>query len=96
MKRDEIAWIGTHRHDPNGNEPYVSSYVFSYAIDLPPGTKELRLPMNDKIRILAVTVANEPSHVTPAGALYMADFADSYVVPPTAPAREKANAGGRR
>ena len=23
VKRDEIAWIGTHRHDPNGDEPYV-------------------------------------------------------------------------
>ena len=31
VKRDEIAWIGTHRHDPAGNEPYVASYVFAYA-----------------------------------------------------------------
>jgi alpha-mannosidase len=98
VKRDEIAWIGTHRHDPNGNEPYVSSYVFLYALDMAPGTTELRLPPNDRIRILAATVSSEANHATPAGAIYMADFADSYVVPPpaTASQREKANAGGKR
>ena len=81
VKRDEIAWIGTHRHDPKGNEPYVSSYVFSYAIDLPAGTRELHLPANDKIRIFAITATHEGAHVVPAGALYMGDFADSYTIP---------------
>ena len=81
VKRDEIAWVGSHRHDPTGNEPYVSSYLFLYVVDVPAGTKEIRLPANDRIRILAATVSSEANHVTPAGAIYMADFADSYVVP---------------
>jgi len=28
VKRDEIAWVGSHRHDPNGNQPYIASYFF--------------------------------------------------------------------
>ncbi len=82
VKRDEIAWIGTHRHDPAGNEVSVPSYLFAYGIDLPAGTKEIRLPSNDKIRILAVTVVNEGPRATPAGALYMAEYPDRLVVPP--------------
>jgi alpha-mannosidase len=89
VKRDEIAWIGTHRHDPAGNEPYVSSYVFAYGIDLPPGTREIRLPANDKIRILAVTATTEGPRATPAGALYMSDFADRLIVPPPPAAKPK-------
>jgi alpha-mannosidase len=82
VKRDEIAWIGTHRHDPSGNQVYTPSYLFAYGMDLPPGTRNITLPANDKIRILAVTVANEGPRATPAGALYMAEFADHLIVPP--------------
>jgi alpha-mannosidase len=76
VKRDEIAWIGTHRHDPNGNEPYVASYLFVYGVDLPPGTHALRLPSNPQVRIMAVSVARQSSRVTPAGRLYVGDFPD--------------------
>ena len=87
VKRDEIAWVGTHRHDPASNEIYVPSYLFLYGFDLPAGTKTITLPANDKVRILAVSVANEGPRATPAGALYMAEYADKLVVPP-APARK--------
>ena len=40
VKRDEIAWIGTHRHAANGNQIYVASYLFMYPLDLPPGAKD--------------------------------------------------------
>src|SRR5262249_4745442 len=26
VKREEIAWVGTHRHDRSGNQPYIASY----------------------------------------------------------------------
>jgi alpha-mannosidase len=94
VKRDEIAWIGTHRHDPAGNEVYVASYLFAYGIDLPAGTKEIRLPANDKIRILAVSVANEGPRATPAGALYMAEYPDKLVVPPPPAVAPKRIGGG--
>ena len=87
VKRDEIAWVGTHRHDPASNEIYVPSYLFLYGMDLPAGAKTITLPSNDKVRILAVSVANEAPRATPAGALYMAEYADKLVVPP-APARK--------
>jgi alpha-mannosidase len=39
-------------------------------IDLPPGAQTLTLPDNERIRIMAITVANEPWVVTPARPLY--------------------------
>jgi alpha-mannosidase len=76
VKRDEIAWIGTHRHDPKDNEPYVSSYVFKYAIDLPAGVKSVTLPNAPALRILAVSVAKDGHALAPAGALYVPEFPD--------------------
>jgi alpha-mannosidase len=74
VKRDEIAWVGTHRHAPDGNQVYIQSYVFAYAIDLPPGATEVRLPNDERIRILAMTVAREPQRLWPAIALYAPDL----------------------
>ena len=76
VKRDEIAWVGTHRHGPNGNQPYIASYIFSYAIDLSSGAREVRLPNDPRIRIVAMTVVREPSRLWPATALYAADLAE--------------------
>ena len=74
VKRDEIAWVGTHRHDPNGNQPYIGSYLFLYAIDLPDGTRELQLPNENRIRIMAITLAREQYRLWPATILYSADL----------------------
>jgi alpha-mannosidase len=74
VKRDEIAWVGSHRHDRSGNQPYIGSYLFLYAIDLPAGTRELRLPNDNRIRIMAITLAREPFHLWPAMSLYSADL----------------------
>jgi alpha-mannosidase len=71
IKRAPVAWFASHRHNTDGtNEPYAYSYLFAYAIDLPAGARTLTLPDNDRIRILAVTVANEPNRVAPAHPLY--------------------------
>jgi alpha-mannosidase len=71
IKRADVAWFASHRHDSAGlNEAYAYSYLFSYAIDVPGGAKTLTLPDNERIRILAVTVANEPAPVKPAHPLY--------------------------
>ena len=74
VKTDEIAWVGTHRHEPGGNQIYIASYVFLYGFDLPAGTTAIRLPANKQIRIFAVTAVTEPKPVSPAGALYMAEI----------------------
>jgi alpha-mannosidase len=70
VKTDEIAWVGTHRHEPDGNQIYIPSYVFLYGFDVPAGATAVRLPLNKQIRIFAVTAVTEPKAVSPAGALY--------------------------
>ncbi|HXT68865.1 MAG TPA: glycoside hydrolase family 38 C-terminal domain-containing protein [Vicinamibacterales bacterium] len=74
VKTDEIAWVGTHRHEPSGNQIYIPSYVFLYRVHIPAGATAVRLPANSKIRIFAATAVREPWGVTPAGALYMPEI----------------------
>ena len=71
IKRSDIAWFSSQRRDADGSaEPYAYSYLFAYAIDLPAGAKTLTLPDNERIRILAVSVVEEPFVMTPASPLY--------------------------
>jgi len=71
IKRADVAWFSSQRRAADGSaEPYAYSYLFAYALDLPPGARTLRLPDNDRIRILAVTVADEPWAITTAHPLY--------------------------
>jgi alpha-mannosidase len=71
IKRAPIAWFASHRHTAYGaNEPYAYSYLFAYAIDLPPGARTLTLPNDDKIRVLAATVSDEDSSLVEAQPLY--------------------------
>jgi alpha-mannosidase len=71
IKRADLAWYASHHHDASGkNVAYSYSYLFGYAIDLPPGAKTVKLPNNESIRILAMSVADENPEVTPARPLY--------------------------
>lgn len=71
IKRADLAWYCSHHHDAAGaNVPYQYSYLFAYAAELPPGAKNITLPNNDKVRILAISVAQENPEVKPAQPLY--------------------------
>jgi alpha-mannosidase len=71
IKRAEVAWFASHRHTADGaNEPYAYSYLFAYPLDVPAGATTLTLPANDKIRILAISVAEEGATAKPAQPLY--------------------------
>jgi len=71
IKRADLAWYCSHHHNAAGeNVPYAYSYLFAYPIDLPAGAKTITLPDNDRIRILAISVADENPAVTPAQPLY--------------------------
>ena len=71
IKRADLAWYCSHHHDAAGrNAAYAYSYLFAYAIDLPPSAKTIKLPKNDKIRILAISVAEESPEVRPVRPLY--------------------------
>ena len=71
IKRADLAWYCSHHHNAAGaNVPYGYSYLFAYAMNLPPGAKTIKLPDNDKIRVLAISVAEENPEVRPAQPLY--------------------------
>jgi alpha-mannosidase len=70
IKRADLAWYSSHHHDAGKNVDYAYSYLFGYAIDLPPGAKTIELPSNQNIRIPAISVADENPKVKPACPLY--------------------------
>ncbi len=71
IKRASLAWYCSHHHNAKGeNVPYAYSYLFAYPIDLPTGAKTITLPRNDKIRVLAISVADESPEATPVQPLY--------------------------
>lgn len=70
MKTVPVAWFASHRHGSDGaNEAYQYSYLYAFALNLN-GTRTLTLPNNDKIRVLAVTVADKRANVHAAQPLY--------------------------
>ncbi len=79
-KQDNIAWFASHRHQayPSKNLAYDYSYLYKYEIDLPSGTdNSIVLPDNDRIKVLAITVAKGAADdVKPLQPLYD-DFKDS-------------------
>ena len=71
IKRAPVGWFSSHLHSAQGaNEPYSYCYLYAYAVDLPANAKTLTLPNNEKIRILAVTVADQAGELRPAQPLY--------------------------
>lgn len=71
IKPAGLAWYASHHHTADGlNEPYQYSYLFAYSIDVAGDARRLTLPDNDKIRILAVSVAEENPEVKLAQPLY--------------------------
>jgi alpha-mannosidase len=96
VKRAEVALVATHRHATDGNQPYVLSYVFAYALDVPKGATAIRLPANDRVRILAMTAADETApKLSPAATLYAADLKEPAAATATKPAVRRARQQGR-
>lgn len=59
LKNDNIAWFASHWHFgyPTRNEPYSYSYIFKYALYVPAHATTITLPRNNKIKIFAITAA---------------------------------------
>jgi alpha-mannosidase len=71
IKRADLAWYCSHHHNAAGeNVAYRYSYLFAYPINLPAGSKTLTLPNDDRIRILAISVADQNPAVRPVQPLY--------------------------
>jgi len=57
IKPAPVAWFASHRHGTDGaNEPYSYSYLCAYAVDIPAGATTLTLPVNERIKVMAITV----------------------------------------
>src|SRR5579864_3475941 len=71
IKRADLAWYCSHHHNSAGeNVPYSYSYLFAYPIDLPVGAKSIKLPVNENIRIFAMSISDEGPALNPAQPLY--------------------------
>lgn len=66
----EIAHVGTHRHDSDGDCHYEFTYMYSIPVDIVPGTTEIILPNNPDVVLFAATAVNEGPEATPAKPLY--------------------------
>ncbi len=74
IHRDELAWIGTHRHNSRAdrsvsrdeNEAYIFCNLYKCGFALPPGADRVTLPRDRRIRILALTAAKDPNAETRA------------------------------
>lgn len=68
VKPDEVAWVFTHRHTRDGNDPYRFCYLFKYSLDLPANARTLTLPDAPNVRVFAVSLAKGTAEETqPAG-----------------------------
>ncbi len=57
LKPAPVAWFSSHRHGTDGaNEPYSYSYLFAYTIDIPAGATSVTLPVNERVKVMAMTV----------------------------------------
>ncbi len=71
IKSASLAWYASHQHTADGlNEPYQYSYLFAYPIEVSGNARTLKLPNNEKIRILAISTADENPELTPAQPLF--------------------------
>ena len=71
IKRADLAWYCSHHHNASGeNVSYRYSYLFAYSVNVPSNAKAITLPNNDKIRILAMSVAEQNPTVKPVQPLY--------------------------
>ena len=61
IKRADVGWFTARG---------AYEYLFVYPIDVPAGARTLTLPDNGRIRVVSISVADEPATVAPAQPLY--------------------------
>jgi alpha-mannosidase len=77
IKRDPLAWFCSHRHQRDGSDQaYTYCYLFKYRIEVVPGTKVMALPVNPRIRIIAVTAARDENAMTRPASMLCDDFSN--------------------
>ncbi len=73
----EVAYVGTHRHSADGDQPYEFTYMFKYGIDIPDGATEVILPdCPDVVLFAATLVREETPAVVPVSVLFRTSVRD--------------------
>lgn len=72
LKAPDVAYVGTHKHDMNGNcdKAYEYTYMFKLGLNLQKGARMLVLPHNSRIVLFAATVVCEDSPLQAVSPLY--------------------------
>lgn len=70
LKQARVAYVGTHRHSPDADEPYEYTYMFMLRIDIPKGARQVVLPNDKHIVLFAATLAETKDEATPAMRLF--------------------------
>lgn len=72
INRLPVAWYASHRHTPDcENDIYHMNYLFMIDLQIPQDAKELILPSNEQVRVMAATLVNSPfGKTTPTEPLY--------------------------
>ncbi len=70
LKQAQVAWVGTHRHSPQGDEAYEFTYMFKLRLDVPKGATRLILPNDEHVVVFAATAAADDVNAAPAAPLF--------------------------
>jgi len=70
VKKQTPAFMATHRHTDGKDNVAASTYMFSYALDVPETATGVTLPNLEDVYILAATLVDNPAKLTPASQLY--------------------------
>ena len=71
MKDGQIAYVGTHRHSSEGDEPYEFTYMYKIDVDIPKGATQIIMPRQPNIVIFAAKVADAPSQLKVASQMFV-------------------------
>jgi alpha-mannosidase len=69
VKPATVAWYGTHRHRADADDPYVFTYLYEYVLPVPPGTSDLVLPDDPRVRVFAASLVKNPGDRTVAASV---------------------------
>ncbi len=72
INRMPVAWYASHRHTSDcENDIYQFTYLFMIDLKIASGAKNLVLPVNDQIRVMAASLVNTSfGEIEPAQSLY--------------------------
>jgi len=70
LKQGQVAWVGTHRHSPQGDEAYEFTYMFKLRLNVPKGATQIILPRDEHVVVFAATAAADDLHATAAAPLF--------------------------